>query len=157
MKQLRIRFVVADGGRARFVDREGDAPLYRTVRAVEAEAAGLRARDLGAHRPDRVHESVGSTRHAIEPRVSPDDERRHRFARLIGRIARRDRASGQCDVLGIVAPSDLLKDIEAGLGGEAQLGPVRRDLTKTHDEDLPEHLEPAVRAFYRKRRMATAE
>jgi hypothetical protein len=104
-----------------------------------------------------VHESVGSTRHAIEPRLSPDEEQRHRFARLVGRIARRDRASGQCDALGIAAPPDLLKDIEAGLGGEAQLGRVRRDLTKTRDEDLPEHLEPVVRTFYRKRRMATAE
>lgn len=154
MKQLRVRFVIADGGRARFVDREGAAALYRTVRAVEAEAAGRMARDLGTRRPYRVHESVGSTRHAIEPRVAPDEEQRHRFARLIGRIARRDRASGQCDVLGIAAPADVLKDMEAALGAEVQVGPIHGDLTKIRDEELPEHLEPAVREFHRRRRMA---
>jgi hypothetical protein len=156
MKQLRIRFVLADGGRARFVDREDGAPLYRTVRAVESEAAGLRARDLGTHRPDRSRERRQHTACDRAPALAGRGTKAS--LRPPGRADCPPRPGVRTsDALGIAAPPDVLKDIEAGLGGEAQLGRVRRDLTKTRDEDLPEHLEPVVRTFYRKRRMATAE
>jgi protein required for attachment to host cells len=73
MKNARVWYVIADGGRARFVERD-DKGAFRTIASFVSTELHERSSDLGRDRPARVKESAGPTRHAVEPRrhlVSP--------------------------------------------------------------------------------------
>ena len=53
MKKARLWYVIADGGRARFVAR-GEDGAFRTVQSFVAAELHQRSRDLGLDRPARV-------------------------------------------------------------------------------------------------------
>jgi Protein required for attachment to host cells len=67
MKHAKIWYVIADGGRARFVERD-EGGEFRTVCSFVASELHKRAHDLGLDRPPRTKESASPARHAIEPR-----------------------------------------------------------------------------------------
>ena len=67
MKRAKIWYVIADGGRARFVERD-DGGAFRTVSSLVAAELHKRSHDLGLDRPPRAKESASPARHAIEPR-----------------------------------------------------------------------------------------
>ena len=66
MKRAKIWYVIADGGRARFVERD-DGGAFRTVSSLVAAELHKRSHDLGLDRPPRTKESASPARHAIEP------------------------------------------------------------------------------------------
>ena len=69
MKHARIWYIIADGGRARFVERD-ETGAYRTVLSFVAAEMHKRSRDLGLDRPARVKESAncGASRRRAPPR-----------------------------------------------------------------------------------------
>jgi hypothetical protein len=85
MKHARIWYIIADGGRARFVERD-EAGAYRTVLGFVAAEMHKRSRDLGLDRPARVKESANSARH-VEPRRDLHEA----AMRISSRCGRRDR------------------------------------------------------------------
>src|SRR5262245_66608528 len=67
MKKARLWYVIADGGRARFVARD-DKGEFRTVSSFVSTELHARSSDLGRDRPARAVESASPGRSAIEPR-----------------------------------------------------------------------------------------
>jgi len=65
MKDAKIWYVIADGGRARFVERDKQG-AYRTVLSFVAAGLHERSHDLGLGRPARVKESANSARHSVD-------------------------------------------------------------------------------------------
>ena len=74
MKPAKIWYVIADGGRARFLTRDENG-VFRTVVSFVASELHERSHDLGLDRPARVKESANAARHAIEPRRDLHTER----------------------------------------------------------------------------------
>jgi hypothetical protein len=67
MKNSRIWYVIADGGRARFVERD-ERSAFHTVASLVSTELHARSSDLGRDRPARVMESATPGGSAIEPR-----------------------------------------------------------------------------------------
>jgi hypothetical protein len=67
MKKAKIWYVIADGGRARFVERD-EKGVFRTVSSFVSTALHAKSSDLGRDRPARVMESATTGRSAVEPR-----------------------------------------------------------------------------------------
>jgi hypothetical protein len=66
MKKAKLWYVIADGGRARFVEQD-DRGAFRTVSNFVSTELHKRSEELGLDRPARVQESASPTRHAVEP------------------------------------------------------------------------------------------
>ena len=66
MKKARLWYVIADGGRARFVERD-DQGAFRTLSSFVSTELHTSAHELGLDRPARVKESASPARSAIEP------------------------------------------------------------------------------------------
>ena len=119
MKKPKLWYAIADGGRARFVERDENG-AFRTVASFVSKDLHSRARDLGTDRPGRVMESATTGRSAIEPRQDPKEAAKEDFVSLVaeelssehergvledhwplhgspavGRFARRSRRSGR--------------------------------------------------------------
>ena len=67
MKKSTVWYVIADGGRARFVARD-DEGAFRTLSSFVSTELHKSAHELGKDRPARVKESASPARSAIEPR-----------------------------------------------------------------------------------------
>ena len=67
MKKAKLWYVIADGGRARFVEQD-DRGAFRTVSNFVSTELHKRSEELGLDRPARVQESASPARHAVEPK-----------------------------------------------------------------------------------------
>jgi protein required for attachment to host cells len=145
MKGAKLWYVIADGGRARFVERD-DQGAFRTVISFVASDLHERSRDLGLDRPARVKESATSTRHAIEPRRDLHEAAKEDFVKLVADELDAGRGRGQFDKLMLVAPAGVLTEIKEKLSkplAKLVVDDLQKDLTKVSDHDLAEHLAPA--------------
>ena len=142
MHDVKAYYVIADGGRARFVE-PADGRHFRTIREIESSSIHLRSHDLGHKPPSRVQESASPTRHGVEPRQDPHDRTERDFAQYVAQELNRDAETSACDALILVAPSHALADIRAALSRELQakvVSTLAKDLTRVPDADLPKHL-----------------
>ena len=145
MKHARIWYVIADGGRARFVERD-EAGAYRTVLSFVAAEMHKRSRDLGLDRPARVKESANSARHAIEPRRDLHEAAKEDFIELVAEQLDAEHGRDQFDSLVLVAPPRVLTELKNNLSkplAKLVVGDLQKDLTKVPDHDLTGHLAPA--------------
>jgi protein required for attachment to host cells len=144
MKHARIWYVIADGGRARFVTRD-EAGAYRAVLSFVAAEMHKRSRDLGLDRPARVKESANSARHAIEPRRDLHEAAKEDFIALVAEAIEAEHGRDQFDSLVLVAPPGVLTELKKKLSkpiAELVVSELQKDLTKVPDHDLTEHLAP---------------
>lgn len=144
MKRARIWYVIADGGRARFVERD-ERGAYRTVLSFVAADMHKRTRDLGLDRPARVKESANSARHAVEPRRDLHEAAKEDFIALVAQEIEAGHGRDQFDSLVLVAPPGVLTELKNNLGkplATLVVGDLQKDLTKVPDHDLTEHLAP---------------
>lgn len=157
MRLDHIGFLIADGQHARLVERDPDSRSYRTVWTLNAEPQphGAAAHDAP---PARVHESVGTARHAVEPKTDPHLKAKANFAHEVVPAASAAAARAGCMQIVLVAPARLLPEFRDGFtvgrGGGIETFDLAKDLTKTHDGDLASHLDPIVRAIAGRRRIA---
>jgi protein required for attachment to host cells len=145
MKQPRICYVVADGGRARFVERD-EAGAYRTVSSFVAADMHKRSSDLGRDRPARVNESANSARHAVEPRRDLHEAAKEDFIAIVAEEIEAEHGRDRFDRLVLVAPPGVLTELKQKLSkplAQIVAGDLQKDLTKVPDHDLAEHLPPA--------------
>src|SRR3990172_5395266 len=145
MKHARIWCVIADGGRARFVERD-EAGAYRTVLSFVAAEMHKRSRDLGLDRPARVKESANSARHAVEPRRDLHEAAKEDFVKLVAEQLDAEHGRDQFDSLVLVAPPGVLTELKTNLSkplAKLVVGDLQKDLTKVPDHDLTGHLAPA--------------
>ena len=145
MKHAKVWYVIADGGRARFVERDENG-AFRTVLSFVAADLHKRSRELGLDRPARVKESANTARHAIEPRRDLHNAAKEDFVKLVAEQLDAERARGQFDKLVLVAPARVLAQLKDELSkpiAEIVVSDLQKDLTKIPDHDLTEHLAPA--------------
>jgi protein required for attachment to host cells len=141
-KKPKIWYVIADGGRARFVERD-DKGAYRTVLSFVASELHQRSRDLGLDRPARVKESAAPARHAIEPRRDLKEASKENFVKLVAEQLDAEHGRGRFDNIVLVAPPGVLTELKKNLSkpiAELVADDLQKDLTKVPDHDLTEHL-----------------
>ena len=142
MKKAKIWYVIADGGRARFVERDENG-AFRTVVSFVAAELHARSSDLGRDRPARVKESANAARHAVEPRRDLHEAAKEDFVKLVAEQLEAEHKRGQFDSLVLVAPPRVLTELKQKLSkpiAELVVDDLQKDLTKVPDHDLTEHL-----------------
>ena len=142
MKHARLWYVIADGGRARFVERDENG-AFRTVVSFVASELHRRSHDLGLDRPARVKESANTARHAIEPRRDLHEAAKEDFVKLVAEQLDAEHGRGQFDSLVLIAPPRVLTELRQKLSkpiAEIVVDGLQKDLTKVPDHDLTEHL-----------------
>jgi protein required for attachment to host cells len=136
--------LIADSSRARVFEHRRS---LRSLKLVdEDDRPELRDRELmrDSDRPGRVRESVGQTRHGMEPQTTTDERLREHFSReLVERlqIGANEQRFGQ---LLIVAPPAMLGELRSHLDENLRalvIAELDKDLTKIPAHELPEHLE----------------
>jgi protein required for attachment to host cells len=144
MKKAKIWYVIADGGRARFVARDENG-AFRTVLSFVAAELHARSSDLGRDRPARVMESAGPGRSAVEPRRDLHEAAKEDFVKLVAAQIEAEHGNGQFDSLVLVAPPGVLTELKQALAkpmAALVAGDLQKDLTKVPDHDLTGHLVP---------------
>ena len=144
MKKAKIWYVVADGGRARFVAQDENG-AFRTVLSFVAADMHKRSSDLGRDRPARVMESAGPGRSAVEPRRDLHEAAKEDFIALVAEQIAAEHANGQFDSLVLVSPPGVLTELRHKLSkplAQLVVGDLQKDLTKVPDHDLTEHFRP---------------
>ena len=142
MKNADTLYVVADGGRARFI-RFTEHHQFHTIREFESEHIHERSSELGHTPPSRVQESASPTRHGVEPRSDPHDRAERDFVRHIAETVNNDHGLSAFDALVLAAPSKVLAELRSALSTkivEKITGDLAKDLTKVPDADLSKHL-----------------
>jgi protein required for attachment to host cells len=106
--------LVADRAKARLVASDTGGRLAELACFVNPDARRP-ARELSRDRPPRVTESVGTHRHAIEPRTSVADKVSRRFARELVDALRHAHDEGRFTRLMLVAPPRFLGMLNAAI------------------------------------------
>jgi protein required for attachment to host cells len=144
MKKAKLWYVIADGGRARFVERDDNGAL-RTISSFVSTDLHKRASDLGRDRPARVMESATPGRSAVEPRRDLKEAAKEDFVKLVAEQLAAEHGRGQFDKLVLVAPPGVLTELKEKLSkpiAKLVVDALQKDLTKVPDHDLTEHLLP---------------
>jgi protein required for attachment to host cells len=145
MKKKRVWYVIADGGRARFVERD-ERGVFRTVSSFVSTELHAKASDLGRDRPTRVMESATPGRSAVEPRRDLKEAAKQDFVKLVAEQIDAEHGRGQFDDLVLVAPPGVLTELRNSLSkpmAELVVDDLQKDLTNVPDHDLAGHLAPA--------------
>jgi protein required for attachment to host cells len=144
VKHPKIWYVIADGGRARFVARD-ETGAFRTVLSFVASELHQRSHDLGLDRPARAKESASPARHAIEPRRDLHQAAKEDFVKLVAEQLDEEHGRYQFDGLVLIAPPRVLTELKEKLSASMAklvVSDLQKDLTKVPDHDLTEHLAP---------------
>lgn len=144
MKSPNLLFVIADGGRARFVERDSEG-RFRTASSFLSSSLHKQGRDLTSDRPGRVFESADSSRHGVEPRQDPRESEKANFVELVVDEIGRAHAARSFDQFVLVAPPKVVGEIRRVVPDALKAVlkcTVQKDLTNTPDHDLAAHLSP---------------
>ncbi|MGH6866652.1 MAG: host attachment protein [Methyloceanibacter sp.] len=144
MRKAKLWYVIADGGRARFVERD-DGGAFRTVASMVSTELHARSSGLGRDRPARVKESATRARSSIEPRRGLKQQAKDDFIEVVADELDVERGRGKYDELMLVAPPGVLTELKQKLSkpvAEIVVSDLQKDLTKVPDHDLTGHLEP---------------
>ena len=142
MKHARIWYILADGGRARCVERD-ETGAFRTARSVGAADMQKRSSDLGLDRPARVQESANAARHAVQPRRDLHEAAKEDFIALVAEQIEAEHGRDQFDRLVLIAPPGVLTELRQKLSkplAQIVVDDLQKDLTKVPDHDLVEHI-----------------
>jgi protein required for attachment to host cells len=142
MMKARTWYVIADGGRARFIERDENG-AFRTVASFVSTELHKRSSDLGRDRPARVIESATPGRSAIEPRRDLKEAAKEDFVKVVAEELGVGHERGQFDGLVLVAPPGVLTELKNSLSkpiASLVIRDLQKDLTKVPDHDLTEHL-----------------
>jgi protein required for attachment to host cells len=138
--------LVANSSMAKIFKAEKNRVL-KELEVMEHPESRLHDRDLVTSRPGRTFNSVGASRHAMEPQTSPKEVEFTNFARQISERLNQARAEGLYHKLYVVAsPSflGLLRQILNSSVTQVIAGEVSKDMTQSLPEDIREHLPYAL-------------
>jgi protein required for attachment to host cells len=143
MKPTRTWILICDAARARTFLNRGPGSGLEPIEGMSMETEHLRAREIGADKPGRSFESVGTARHAISPRSDPERLEEQRFAASLVSRLDKEAEHSNFDRLVLVAPPTMLGDLRAALTprlAQRVAATLDKDLTKTPDHKLVQHL-----------------
>jgi protein required for attachment to host cells len=146
-KQPQTWILVADSARARAVAWTGRNNPLVAIEGVELSYQHQHSRDMMSERPGRVHESSGTTRHAIEPRSDPARQAERHFAWSVVQALEDRLAKHEFDRLVLVAGPTMLGDLRAELSPKLRAtihGELAKDLTHLANAELKQHLAEAA-------------
>lgn len=139
----KIGYLVADGGRARILVRDGLTAPLEQVEQLESPTIHAPDRALRDDRPGRVHESANAARHAQEPRVDRHALEEARFIRsAVDRLRAVDEMIRFDSVVIAAAPRalhELRLALDAGLKQKIATE-IDKDLTREPLAALDRHL-----------------
>jgi protein required for attachment to host cells/mono/diheme cytochrome c family protein len=141
MRHLRVWYVIADGGRARIVEKD-EFKAYRTQREVVSSDVHRRSRDIDSDRPGRTQESAGPGSHALDARTDPHKAIKREFAHELAAILNEEGAADGVDRIVLVAPVRILPEIENALDKPVRqkvAAKLQKDLTNVPNPDLDRH------------------
>jgi len=145
MKKPKLWYVITDGGRARFVERD-EAGAFRTLSSFVSTELHKSTHELGLDRPARVKESASPSRHAVEPRRDLHEAAKADFVRTVAAELAALLNQGQFDELVLVAPPGVLRELKDSLSkptAKVVVKELQKDLTKVPDHELTGHLSPS--------------
>jgi protein required for attachment to host cells len=148
MKHPRTWYVVADGGRARILQkhdtrdgRDGRDGFDTQYEFVSADIHS-HTHELGAERPGRTHESANAAHHAVEPREDLHRTAKRKFVDELARVLNQANAQEAFDRLILVAPARALGELNHALDAATQqkvAARLQKDITHVPNADLSEH------------------
>lgn len=144
----RALFVLADGGRARFVERDPETRAFRTVH--EIDGAGPLAEVREERRRNPAVRSVQAATGASHTTGVEDPYRpaKAAFAAGVAEAAVQTLKSRGDHALILVAPARILGVLKDAVGASAPVADtLDRDLTKAPDIELERWLAPLERAL----------
>ena len=142
MKKSTVWYVIADGGRARFVARD-DEGAFRTLSSFVSTELHKSAHELGKDRPARVKESASPARSAIEPRRDLHEAAKEDFIAAVAETLASEQKDGKFDELVLVAPPGVIAELKGSLSkptAQVVVKELHKDLTKVPDHELTSHL-----------------
>ena len=142
MKKLRLWYVIADGGRARFVARD-EKGVFRTLSGFVSTDLHKSAHELGRDRPARVKESASPARSAVEPRRDLHEAAKEDFIRTVADTLASELRDEKFDELVLVAPPGVISELKDSLSkptANVVVKELHKDLTKVPDHELTAHL-----------------
>ena len=151
-RPLTLRIAIVDGEHARFVQPDGDNALH-TVASLDSASAHQRSRDIGTDQPGRSFESASSARHAVGERHDLHAMAKARFVDLVAEQLNADAERDEFDQLVLVAPPRALPELRDALDDVTRakvIGALEKDLVKTPDHELGEHLRAWVGPLQRR-------
>ena len=142
MKKAKLWYVIADGGRARFVERDEEG-AFRTLSSFVSTELHKSTHELGRDRPARVKESATPARHAVEPRRDLHEAAKDAFIRTVATELAAQLKDGKFDELVLVAPPGVIAELKDALSkpiAKLVVEELQKDLTKVPDHELTGHL-----------------
>jgi protein required for attachment to host cells len=142
MKPTITWIVVADGSRAKIYVNRGRG---KGIELLEHEISSEHPRTSEMVRDGlyRTHESVGHSRHAIEPKSDPHRELKRDFAQVLAEMLDRRASEKSFDKWVLVAPPGMLGDLRQATSRRLR-GLLRfeiaKDLTKASTHEVAGHL-----------------
>jgi protein required for attachment to host cells len=143
MKPTTTWILIADGARARIFANHGPGKGIEVVEGATFDADHRPDREIMSDKPGRSFESVGETRHAIQPHHDPHRELKRAFSERLAAMLEEKLAAKAYDRVVLVAPPVTLGDLRAALSEHvraAVYAELDKDLTKTPMAELPQHL-----------------
>ena len=147
MKRAKLWYVIADGGRARFVERDEEG-AFRTLSSFVSTELHKSTHELGRDRPARVKESATPARHAVEPRRDLHEAAKDAFIRTVATELAAQLKDGKFDELVLVAPPGVIAELKDALSkpiAKLVVEELQKDLTKVPDHELTGHLSTSSR------------
>jgi protein required for attachment to host cells len=142
MKKAMLWYVIADGGRARFVERDEEG-AFRTLSSFVSTELHKSTHELGRDRPARVKESATPAPHAVEPRRDLHEAAKDDFIRTVATELAAQLKDGKFDELVLVAPPGIIAELKDALSkptANLVVKELQKDLTKVPDHELTGHL-----------------
>jgi protein required for attachment to host cells len=142
----RTWILVADSARARALAWAGQDAALLPIDGFDFHYHHQHGRDLMTDRPGRVHESQGTTRHAIEPRIDPVRQTEQRFAATIADALAHAHCEDAFDRVIVIAGPTMLGDLRASFSPAvraAVLTELAKDLTHLTNSELLHYIREA--------------
>jgi protein required for attachment to host cells len=143
MKPTTTWILIADGARARIFVNQGPGKGIEAVAGAEFDADHRPDREIMSDKPGRTYESVGDTRHAVQPHHDPHRELKRAFSEELAAMLAEKLAAKAYDRVVLVAPPAMLGDLRSSLGEQVRAvvyAELDKDLTNTPEAELPQHL-----------------
>jgi protein required for attachment to host cells len=142
MRNPSILYLLLDGGRARFVQRQVNGHFV-VFEKHESNTVHDKSHEIGRDKPARVYESASKRRSASEPRSDPHDKAEAAFVETMLTRLTAIMTQGDFDLIFIAAPASLHALIRNSLPAhiaEKLKTLLGKDLTRILDADLKDHL-----------------
>jgi len=128
-KQGGTWYVVADGGKARILEKTGDG--MRTRQSFDSSGKG-----------DAAGGAASDTSQLKAPKSDPHEQAKGKFAVQVAALVNEAVRSGAASAVVLAAPASALHDIREALSKEAQgvlQDTLSKDLTNIPDNELASH------------------